>query len=111
MIPFQPMGNLASFTGATSAPTSVRSMGAVGVSPQVFHLNNTDASIDCVVGWGDTDTTAKINAAAGTNAVNCFYLKAGAEAYVVAGTNSYFTGITGSSTAVVKVQAGVTPYV
>ncbi len=107
MFPFTPMGNLASFTGATSAPTSVQSTGQTQIQSMVFHLNNIDAAVDCVVGWGTTDTDAKRNAAAGAATINCYYLKANTDAYVVAGSNSYWSGITGSSTAVVKVQAGV----
>lgn len=107
MLPFTPMGNLASFTGATSAPTSVQSLGHTNISAQVYHLNNIDAAVDCVVGWGKNDTEAKLNAAAGTGVMNCYYLKANTDAYIVAGSDAYFSGITASSTAIVKVQAGL----
>lgn len=107
MFPFMPMGNLASFTGATSAPTSVQSLGPTQIAAQVYHLNNIDAAVDCVVGWGPNDAAAKLNAVAAAGVVNCYYLKANTDAYIVAGSDAYFSGITGSSTAIVKVQAGV----
>ncbi len=106
MVAFTPQGNLASFTGATSAPTSVRSLGQTGVGNQQYMLTNTDAAIDCVVGWGQSDTEAKLNAAAGATVMNCYFLLHGTQVVITGPREAYFSGITGSSTAVVKVQAG-----
>lgn len=107
MIAFQPKGNLASFTGATSAPTAVRSLGAPAEPSQQYCLTNTSSTIDCTVGWGAAAAEAELNAAAGASVVNCYYLLRGTQVVVTGPRAAYFSGITGSSTAVVKVQVGI----
>lgn len=104
---FQPKGNIASFTGATSAPTSVQSNGPDSQNAQQYILINTSTSIDCTVGWGQSDDEAKLNAAAGAAVVNCYFLMHGTQVCITGPVNAYFTGITASSTAVVKIQAGI----
>lgn len=106
MIAFTPNGNLNTFTAATSAPTSVQSLGASNVGTQQYKLTNTDAAVDCVVGWGQTDIEAKSNAAVATLSSKCTYLMHSTVEVITAPVGAYFSGITGSSTAVVKVQAG-----
>lgn len=105
---FLPQGPIESFTGATSAPTSVQPKGAtIGeVQEQQFVLTNTDGSNDCCVGWGKTDASAKLNAVAGTSMMQ-YWLLHGTQVVVTAPVGSFFSGITGSSTAVIKVQAGL----
>ena len=103
---FQPTGPLLGFTGATSAPTSVQAVSSDNVTnPQVM-LSNTDSSIDCVVGWGASDAAAKANAVASAGSANCYYLMRGTQVAATVPAGSYFSGITGSSTAIIKVQAG-----
>ncbi len=105
MIPFNPTAPINSFTAATSAPTSVQSLPLSDVANQQYVLTNTDASIDATVGWGQTDAEAKANAVAG-NSQRQFWLVHGTQVVITAAPGAYFTGITGSSTAVIKVQAG-----
>lgn len=107
MIAFQPKGNLASFTGATSAPTSVQSLGNTGEQFQQYVLTNTDTAVDCVVGWGQTDTEAKANAAAASSVINCYFLLHATQVVVTGPVGAFFSGKTASSTAVVKVQGGI----
>jgi len=108
MIAFDTQGPLLSFTGANSAPTSVQAISLDGVQQQQVVLTNTDVANDCVVGWGASDTVAKLNAAAGAGCSNCYYLLARSQVVVTTGSGMYFSGITPGSgvTAVVKVQAG-----
>ncbi len=105
MKPFNPTAPIASFTAATSAPTSVRSTTSNEIGNQQYVLTNTDASIDATVGWGQTDAEAKANAVAG-NSQQQFWLVHGTQVVITAAPGAYFTGISVSSTAVVKVQAG-----
>lgn len=102
MIAFQPDGPILSFTADTSAPTSVQVVPSSVQSGQVI-LTNTDATDDCVVGWGQNDAAAKANAVAG-NSQNQYFLLHGTQVVITA-TGPYFTGIAGAS-CVVKVQAG-----
>jgi hypothetical protein len=106
MFAFQPNGPIQSFTGATSAPTSVQAVTGNKTQNQQYVLTNTDSTNDCVIGWGQSDTEAKLNAASGTNVQNCYYLLARSQVVVTAASGAYFSGITASSTAVVKVQPG-----
>jgi hypothetical protein len=107
MIAFQPKGPLLSFTGATSAPTAVQAISLTGETAQQYLLTNTDAAIDCVVGWGATAAEAAKNAAAAASVQNCYYLLHSTQIVVTGPRDAYFSGITGSSTAVVKVQNGI----
>jgi hypothetical protein len=102
---FQTSSVLQTFTGGTSAPTSVQVKTADGIQGGQVILTNTSSTIDVVVGWGSTDAIAKLNAVAG-NSSNQYYLLRGTQVVVSAGNESYFTGITGTSTAIVYVQAG-----
>ncbi len=105
MTPYNPTAPIGSFTAATSAPTSVQSLSSNEVGNQQYVLTNTDASIDATIGWGQTDAEAKANAVAGNNQRQ-FWLVHGTQVVITAAPGAYFTGITGSSTAVIKVQAG-----
>lgn len=107
MIAFYPTGALQSFTAATSAPTSVQAISIVGQQAQQVCITNTDATNDAVVGWDKTDTLAKSNAAAGAAVYNCCYVLRGTQIIVTVPQDSFFSGKTASSTAVIKVQAGI----
>jgi hypothetical protein len=106
MIAFQPTGPILSFTGASSAPTSVQPLSTNGVRNQQFCLTNTDSTNDCVVGWGQTDAEAKLNAAVATASQKCYYLLARSQVIVTAGPEAFFSGIAVASTSVIKVQCG-----
>lgn len=108
MIAFKPTGPLLSFTGANTAPTSVQAITQNGVMDQQVCLTNTDVANDCVIGWGGSDTIAKLAAVAASGYTNCYYLLARSQVIVTVPAGAYFSGITpGSSvTAVIKVQAG-----
>jgi hypothetical protein len=103
---FQPLGPIVGFTADTSAPTAQQA-GVTGDvrGPQVM-LTNTSSTVDVVVGWGSDSPGAKA-AAASTTSESQYYLLRGSQVVISVGSGAYFTGITSSSTAVVKVQAGV----
>lgn len=107
MFAFEPKGPLLSFTGATTAPTSVQAISLDGVQTQQYALTNTDQNNDCVIGWGMSDAAAKLNAAAGATTQKCYYLLARSQVVVTAQPGAYFSGITAASTAVIKVQSGI----
>lgn len=106
MFAFQPTGTIQSFTGATSAPTAVQCIPLNKTQNQQYLLTNTDSTNDCVVGWGQTAAEAQLAAAAGTSVQNCYYLLARSQVVITGPARAYFSGITASSTAVVKVQPG-----
>lgn len=108
MNPFKPTGPILSFTGANSAPTSVQAVSLDNSQHMQVVLTNTDAVNDCIVGYGQTDAMAKVNAAAGASTNQCYYLLARSQVIIEVVSGSYFSGITpGTSvTAVIKVQAG-----
>lgn len=108
MAAFRTQGPLLSFTGATTAPTSVLPTGeTVGnVQRQQYVLTNTDGTTDCVVGWGATDTIAKAASVVANASQNCYYLLRGTQVVISAQVGSSFTGTTAASTAIIKVQSG-----
>ena len=106
MSAFCPTGPILGFTGATTAPTSVQAVTVNNAVDQQVCVTNISATIDCVIGWGQTDAAAKLNAAAGATVCNCFYLPFLKQVILSIPSGSYISGITGSSTAVIKVQAG-----
>lgn len=104
---FEPKGPLLSFTGATSAPTSVQAISLDNVQTQQYVLTNIDLSNDCVVGWALTDAQAKLNAVAANGSQKCYYLLARSQVVITAQPGAFFSGITTANTAVVKVQSGI----
>ena len=102
---FSAQGPAVTFTGATTAPTSVQPLSANGINCNTFRIVNESITIACVIGWGATDALAKANAAAGNS--NCAVVPAGWLIDVSAPANSYFSGITPSATAVIYVQSGL----
>jgi hypothetical protein len=103
---FVPQGPLLNFTAAITAPTSVQAVSIAGVACTDYVLSNLSATIGVVVGFGNSDTIAKANAAAGASVSNCVFLAPLAQINISAATNAYFSGISTSSTAVVYVQSG-----
>lgn len=103
---FQPDGPIASFTGATTAPTAVQTLSLSNTPAGQVMITNISSTIDCVVGWDQTSDRAKLNAVEGAGTPNTVYVLRGTQVAVTAGPEMYFTGITPSSTAVIKVQRG-----
>lgn len=103
---FNPKGPLLSFTSASSAPTSVQAVTVDNERAQQIMITNVDTTNDAVVGWGETDAKAKINAAAPASTSKCVYVLHGSQVIVSASAGAYFSGIAVASTAVIKVQAG-----
>ena len=105
---FRPNGPLLSFTGANAAPTSVQAIALDATVYQDMVVTNTDVANDCVIGWGETDAIAKLNAAAGASVTRCYYLLARSQVVIRVSSGSYMSGITPGSgvTAVIKVQVG-----
>lgn len=104
MIPFTLSGNTVTFTGATSAPTSVQCISNNDVQTQQYVLTNVGA-VTVFVGWGKSDEEAKANSVVPTSAL-CFPLLAATQVSITGPSNAYFSGITGSSTAIVYVSPG-----
>lgn len=113
MIAFQPTGTILGFTAATTAPTSVQIVNTNAQGTVQVMLTNTDSAVDAVIGWGSTDAIAKLNAgsvSAATAVQNkefCYFLLHSTQVVVSVPQGSFFSGITGSSTAAIKVQAGL----
>lgn len=106
MIAFTPTGPLLAITASTTAPTSVQAVSLDNVNNQQVMITNTDATINAVIGWGPSDAVAKSNAAAPAYTPNCTYVLHGTQLVVTIPPNSYISGITATSTAAIKVQAG-----
>lgn len=105
MNPFCPTGPILSFTGASSAPTSVQAVSNDNSVAAQVCLTNADTTNDCVIGWGATDAQAKLNAAAKLSS-SCFYLPHGTQRILTVPSGFYYTGIAVASTSVIKVQVG-----
>ena len=104
---FQPTGPLLTFTTAAAAPTSVQAVTLTNEQSQFYMLTNTSATIDNVIGWGQSDAQAKLNAAAGATECNCVYLLRNTQVIIAAAPGAYFSGISVSAAnAITFVQAG-----
>lgn len=106
MIAFTTTGPLLGFTAATTAPTSVQAISLDNVNDQQIIVTNTDSTVDCVLGWADSDAKAKANASAAASTCNCYFLLHSTQIVITVPPGAYITGKTASSTAVIKVQAG-----
>lgn len=106
MIAFTPTGPIVTFTAASSAPTSQQATSTNNTQNQQYMLTNADTTNDAVIGWGTSDTIAKLAAAAGSTVTNCYYLLRGTQVVVTGPTGAFFSGIAVASTAAIKVQAG-----
>ncbi len=106
MTAFQPTGPLLSFTSASSAPSSVQIVTLDSAREGQCMVTNVDGTNDAVIGWGQSDTEAKLNAAAGTNVNKCVYILRNSSRIISIPAGSYVSGIAVASTAVIKVQAG-----
>lgn len=106
--PFQLTGDTITFTAATTAPTAVQASSSVsGVATQNYILTNVGA-VPAFVGWGQTAVEAQANSIVPTGTpTRCYPLLAGTQVAITAMPNAYFSGDTGSSTAIIYVSPGI----
>ena len=102
--PFTPSGNTVTFTAATSAPTPVQCVSTTLGGNQYRMLNAGQVTV--FLGVGTTSAQATASATVVTASANCIPLLAGTDEILTFTPNAYFTGITGSSTAVIYVTPG-----
>ncbi len=107
MIAWTPQGPLLSFTADTTAPTAVQTVSVSQVQSQQVKFDNTDATDDVTIGWGNSSAEAIANAAAAADCNKCFYLMRSTVQVMTLPAGSYVTGKTASGTSVVKVQSGI----
>ncbi len=106
MTPFQPMGKGVTFTGATNAPTAVKCESDNGAMAQQYVLVNTGA-VNVFFGWGQSADMAAARSVIPTGTPSYGYcVLAGTKEVITGPANAYFTGITGSSTAICYVYPG-----
>lgn len=106
MIPFQQMGKGVTFTGATSAPSAVQCLTDNNVISQQYVIVNT-GSVNVFFGWGQNANEAGARAVIPTGTPAYGYcVLAGTKETITGPKNAFFTGITGSSTAVCYVYPG-----
>jgi hypothetical protein len=102
--PFTPSGNTVTFTAATSAPSTVQAVSTTLGGNQYRVLNA--GSVTVFLGIGQTSAQAAASATVVTTTANCIPLLAGTDEILSFSPNAWFTGITGSSTAVVYITPG-----
>ena len=106
MTPFAQSGKSVAFTAATSAPTAVQASNYEGTSLSGNYRICNSGTVVVFLGIGRNATEAAANASVLTSSANCLPILPGAIEVFKFGLNSYFTGITASSTAVVYVTPG-----
>ena len=102
--PFTPTGNTVVFTAATTAPTPVQAVSTTLGGNQYRVLNS--GSVTVFMGIGTTAALANSAAAVVSTTGASIPLLAGTDEILTFATNAYFTGVTGSSTAVVYITPG-----
>ena len=104
---FQVGGKTCTVTAASPAPTPVQCPGNSGTQTPQFILTNVSSTVDAWISWGQTAGAATANATIPTATTQFgYYLLRGTQITVSAPPNSFFTGTTGSSTAVVYITPG-----
>lgn len=102
--PFTPSGNTVTFTAAVSAPTPIQAVSTTLGGNQYRVLNA--GSVTAFLGIGSTSAQATASAVVVSSTANCIPVLAGTDEILSFPPNAYFTGITGSSTAVIYVTPG-----
>ena len=102
--PFTPTGNTVTFVAANVAPTPVQAVSTTLGGNQYRILNA--GSVVVFLGVGTTAAQANASATVVTTTANCIPLLAGTDEIISFPPNAYFTGVTGSSTAVVYITPG-----
>lgn len=102
--PFCPSGNTVTFTAATVVPTPVQAVSTTLGGNQYRILNA--GSVTAFLGIGTTAAQSTASATVVSTTANCIPVLAGTDEIITFQPNAYFTGITGSSTAVIYVTPG-----
>jgi hypothetical protein len=103
--PFTPSGNTVTFTAViTTPPTPVQAVSTTLGGNQYRILNA--GSVTVFLGIGRDAAGATANAAVVSTTASSIPLLAGTDEILTFSPNSYFTGITGSSSAVVYITPG-----
>lgn len=103
--PFCPSGNTVTFTAViTTPPTPVQAVSTTLGGNQYRLLNA--GSVTVFLGIGTTSAQANASATVVLATANCIPLLAGTDEIITFQPNAYFTGITGSSSAVVYITPG-----
>lgn len=103
--PFTPSGNTVTFTAViTTPPTPVQAVSTTLGGNQYRILNA--GSVTVFLGIGRDAAGATANATVVTGNATCIPLLAGTDEILTFTPNSYFTGITSSSSAVVYITPG-----
>ncbi len=102
--PFTPSGNTVTFTAAVTAPTPVQAVSTTLGGNQYRILNA--GSVVAFLGIGTTAALANTNAQVVTSSNIAIPLLAGTDEIITFVPNAYFTGVTGSSSAVVYITPG-----
>jgi hypothetical protein len=92
------------FTASTSAPTPVQAVSTTLGGNQYRILNS--GTVTVFMGVGNTAALSTSNATVITSTSSTIPLLAGTDEILTFNANSYFTGITASSTAVVYLTPG-----
>ena len=101
---FTPTGNTVMFTASTTAPTPVQAVSTTLGGNQYRILNS--GTVTVFMGVGSTAALSTSNATVITSTSSTIPLLAGTDEILTFSPNSYFTGITASSTAVVYLTPG-----
>lgn len=102
--PFTPSGNTVVFTAATTAPAAVQAVSTTLGGNQYRILNA--GSVTVFMGVGVTAAAANSAAISVSTTAPSIPLLAGTDEILTFTPNAYFTGVTGSSTAVVYITPG-----
>ena len=102
--PFTPSGNTVTFTAATTAPAAIQAVSTTLGGNQYRILNA--GSVTAFLGVGTTADAANSAAAVVTSSGQAIPLLAGTDEIITFLPNAYFTGVTGSSTAVIYITPG-----
>ena len=102
--PFTPSGNTVTFTAAVTAPTPVQAVSSTLGGNQYRILNA--GSVTAFLGYGTSAALANTAAVVVTATGGSIPLLAGTDEIITFVPNAYFTGVTGSSTAVVYITPG-----
>ena len=101
---FTPTGNTVMFTANTTAPTPVQAVSTTLGGNQYRILNS--GTVTVFMGVGNTAAASTSNATVITSTSSTIPLLPGTDEILTFSPNSYFTGITASSTAVVYLTPG-----
>jgi hypothetical protein len=101
---FTKTGNTVTFTAATSAPTPVQCASTTLGGNQYRIINA--GTVTVFLGYGSTASDASNNAVAVTSSQTSFPLLPNTDEILTFIPNAYFTGVTGSSTAVIYITPG-----